>query len=137
MNVLQLRPHHINCIFFYEGKGYSQEFVAQMNEMVAHLQMHPEQKIVLQKANDSLCLACPNLKEEVCLSDERIKQLDDSTLEAYGLQEGNVYTFKLIKENIYKNYEPEVFEKICQQCEWYKQGVCSKEKIAGQKQRWK
>ncbi|MEF9959269.1 MAG: DUF1284 domain-containing protein [Niameybacter sp.] len=137
MEILKLRPHHINCIFFYEGRGYSQKFVENMDQVVAYLLEHFEQNIILEKSIDHLCKDCPNLVEAVCKNDSKIELLDKETLKQYNLQEQQVYTFKEIVENIYSHYNEHTFSKICSSCEWYKQGVCSKEKIAKQKHRWK
>lgn len=137
MDVLKLRPHHINCLFFYEGKGYSKQFVENMNCIVEHLRNNSGQMIVLEKQNDRLCGACPNLKENICISSDKIGSLDQATLENYGLKEDEIYSFQEIKEKIYKNYSSETFHLICNRCEWYKSGVCTEEKIKGQQQIWK
>ena len=34
---IKLRPHHLLCTQGYSGKGYSEEFVEHMNEVVAML----------------------------------------------------------------------------------------------------
>lgn len=137
MDVLKLRPHHINCLFFYEGKGYSKQFVENMDDIVGHLKKYPEQIISLEKQNDRLCGACPNLKENVCISSDKIANLDQATLENYGLKEHELYSFQEIKEKIYKNYSYEAFHLICSHCEWYKSGVCTEEKIIAQQEKWK
>ena len=136
MDVLKLRPHHINCLFFYEGKGYSEGFVENMNALVEHLRNYPEQKIYFEKQNDKLCEQCPNLKENICISSSKIVGLDQATLENYGLKEHEIYSFQEIKEKIYKNFSYETFRTICSQCEWYKREICTKEKIIGQQQIW-
>ena len=137
MDVFKLRPHHINCLFFYEGKGYSKQFVENMNCIVEHLRNNPEQMIVLEKQNDSLCGVCPNLKENLCISSDKIGSLDQATLENYGLKEDEIYSFQEIKEKIYKNFSSTTFHLICSRCEWYKSRVCTEEKIRGQKEIWK
>lgn len=136
MEVLELRAHHINCIFFYEGKGYSDGFVKEMDKVVEQLKRSDSQLISLKKDNDRFCNACPHLREGKCISYRKIHKLDQDTLKTYGLEEGKIYPFNMIKEQIYKNYDESLFEKICSGCEWYKQGVCSKEKIKNQQMIW-
>ena len=136
MDVLKLRPHHINCIFFYEGKGYSVRFIENMDRLVEYLRMHPEQRILLKGENDKLCKACPNLKEGKCISNDKVKILDKNTLEHYQLKENEIYSFQSIKD-IYMNYSHKTFQAICRECEWYKKKVCSKEKITVQQKAWK
>lgn len=137
MDVLKLRPHHINCLFFYEGKGYSPRFIENMDRLVEHLRMHPEQKILLKEENDKVCEACPNLKKGKCISYNKVKTLDKYTLEHYKLEENEIYSFQIIKDKIYMNYSHKTFQTICKGCEWYKKRVCSEEKIIAQQKVWK
>ena len=136
MEVLKLRPHHINCIFFYEGKGYSEDFVSNMNQVVEQLRMNKEQLVVLEKGSDSLCKACPHLHNSVCRSSQKVELLDQGVLDKYGLEEHKVYPFKQIVDEIYNNYSYEIFSSICSSCEWHKKGVCSKDKIEKQQRSW-
>ena len=136
MDVLKLRPHHINCLFFYRGKGYSESFVEAMTGLVTHLKATPDQQVAFVKQPDQLCHACPHLRDEGCKSGERIIKLDDNTLSVFGIKEGKVYPFKEIIEVIYRSYHKEDLEKICQACEWYKQGVCTEAIIPNQQKQW-
>ena len=106
-NVLYLRPHHINCIFFYRGLGYDEKFTKNMNTITGLLKIKGDTEIKLINNCDDLCMACPNNKKCICESEEHVRSFDKK---------------KLIS--------------ICGDCEWFKQGVCSKEIIQQQEEKW-
>ncbi|MGL4736010.1 MAG: DUF1284 domain-containing protein [Cellulosilyticaceae bacterium] len=136
MKRLTLRAHHINCLFFYQGKGYSESFTQQMDCVMQSLLEDGDQIITLVLGPDLLCHQCPHLREGVCISGDKIAQLDTRTLKIYGLQTGRDYSFNQIKEGIYRCYDEQAFTYICQDCEWFRQGVCAKEKIQEQQKKW-
>jgi len=44
--MLLLRPHHINCIFFYKGIGYSKDFIEGMDNILNLVKKEPNTKIL-------------------------------------------------------------------------------------------
>ena len=59
MSVFEIRPHHGLCIHFFEGKGYSENFVRHMAELIEKLNaFRPEIRLVLHV--DYFCYACPH-----------------------------------------------------------------------------
>ena len=56
--VIDLRAHHGMCLAFFQGKGYSGEFVTNMAEMKAVLEENP--CVRLGAETDEICAACPN-----------------------------------------------------------------------------
>lgn len=135
--MLLLRPHHINCIFFYKGLGYSDTFVKGMNSILSLIKNNPDTKIKLIVNCDRLCDNCPNMKEDkVCISKENVAILDYNTLKTYNLKENQEYTFNEIINNIYKNFDSNKFHKICSSCNWYKEGICCDNIIAEQLKTW-
>lgn len=136
--MLKLRPHHINCLFFYRGMGYSEAFVERMSQIEKELFLRPYTEIEFVVGCDVVCECCPNKQmDHTCKSEKRIVKLDENTLAYYELEIGKRYDFQFIKEQIYKNFDPHKFEAICKGCEWYRQGVCSVEHIESQKVRFK
>lgn len=135
--MLRLRPHHINCLFFYRGMGYSEAFVEKMNAVEKALLRDHNTQIELISGCDVLCESCPHQEDHHrCKSDDKVLKLDANILGAYKLEVHTPYTFEFIKENIYKHFNSQKFESICSACEWYKQGVCSTEHIEKQKQKF-
>lgn len=134
--MLKLRPHHINCLFFYRGMGYSKDFVERINQISIKLKDKPNTRVILVDACDNICEKCPNRDEENCVTEDKVSMLDNETLLEYGLQINKEYNFNKVVKKIYKNFSGEKLEKICKTCEWYKKGICSKEAIEEQKNLW-
>lgn len=135
--MLLLRPHHINCVFFYRGLGYSKEFVKGMNDIIYILNNNPHTKIKLITKCDDLCVNCPNKKDNnTCLTDEKVKELDFKTLKTYNLEENEEYIFYEIINTIYKNFDKDKFHKICRGCNWYKSDTCCDSIILEQSKIW-
>lgn len=135
--MLLLRPHHINCIFFYKGLGYSEDFIEGMNKVLNLFKENSNTKIKLIVNCDNLCVNCPNRQlDNVCITKEKVASLDYNTLQIYNLKENQEYTFNQIIDTIYKNFNPSKFHKICNTCNWYKEGVCSDNIIKDQLKKW-
>lgn len=56
--VFPLRPHHGLCLRFFQGKGYSDGFVANMGAIQSMLKSNP--LIRLAPEMDEICRCCPN-----------------------------------------------------------------------------
>lgn len=133
---LKIRPHHINCIFFYQGLGYDEKFTKHMNNIIFTLRTNPNTKIMLVANCDYICSNCPNKMDDICKSEYHINILDKNTIDIYALKINSFYSFNEIIEKIYKVYNEDKFNMICSTCEWYKQGTCSKDIIESQKNIW-
>lgn len=83
-----LRPHHLLCTQGYSGKGYDNDFVAHMTDVVHQLRDVPGTTIRLTFSTDTLCSCCPNkLGEDLCDTQEKVKRYDAKTVEYFGLEE--------------------------------------------------
>ncbi len=114
--MIKLRPHHILCIAHYEGKGYSEEFNLKMKEIIKSLETGEEFELVF--GADDLCSACPNLKNGICETEEKVNRYDRMTADLLVIGEGQISTktiFDAAKEKIYKANK---FNHICSDCEW-------------------
>lgn len=135
--MLLLRPHHINCMFFYKGLGYSEDFNKGMNRIIDLLKDNPDTKIKLIVKCDNLCDNCPNKQSNhMCITKEKIEKLDFNTLEIYSLMENEEYKFKQIIDTIYKDFDKRKFHTICNSCNWYKEGICNENIIEHQLKKW-
>ena len=82
-----LRPHHLLCTQGYSGKGYDNDFVAHMTDVVHQLRDVPGTTIRLTFSTDTLCSCCPNkLGEDLCDTQEKVKRYDAKTVEYFGLE---------------------------------------------------
>ena len=55
---IQLRGHHLICLQFYRGQGYSDDFVANLDRVLATVVESPA---LVVSAPDDVCFACPGL----------------------------------------------------------------------------
>ena len=66
-----IRPHHMLCLQFFEGKGYSDEFITNMADIKNILDReNPYVEIV--SGVDDLCVKCPNCIGENCKNEKNI-----------------------------------------------------------------
>ena len=74
MNLI-LRPHHLLCTQSYEGRGYSPQFVENMDKITDVLRKPTPTRICLKRDTDSLCEKCPNkLGENQCRGQDHVKK---------------------------------------------------------------
>lgn len=125
--MLCLRPHHLLCLFFYEGKGYSEAFVKNMNEITQTLEHDQGIQILLEEGCDDLCSACPhNIVNEGCRSDQKVRDLDQKVLTIFHLKTNKQYLYQDLTGQIHRELNQTKFETICSECEWYKLGICGR-----------
>ncbi len=73
---LILRPHHILCLGFFQGKGYNEAFTQNMDKVLASLT--PGTPLRLTMGHDVLCAACPRRREgcpNAAVYDQRVLAL--------------------------------------------------------------
>ena len=73
--MIHLRPHHGLCIQQFVGRGYSEDFVKNMTELIGRLQSSPQQMIELCCRADDLCGSCPHRVENGCTSGQKVQQI--------------------------------------------------------------
>ena len=72
---MDLRPHHLLCTQGYSGKGYSDEFVKNMNQVTEKLRGSEPVTVHLTCSTDVLCADCPNmLGTDLCSTNEKVKR---------------------------------------------------------------
>lgn len=121
--MLTLRPHHLLCTEFFEGKGYSNNFVKNMYAVISEFEKNPE--IFLSVKSDAICSECP----KNCLSGKAFKY-DRKVLEYCNLKENSVFRYNELKQKIKSEIlEKNILGNICSDCQWY--SICSKFKKDG------
>lgn len=142
---LILRAHHIFCIQGFRGKGYSEEFVSNMTNIVNQLNKDYNNMIKVVNSPDHICLSCPNnigqekmRKFEIdkvyenkgfCENERYIKNLDNQVLEILNIDEGTIYSYRELLLRIKQYLTEEKFENICGNCKWYGLGYCKESLI--------
>ena len=113
--MLRLRAHHLLCTRLYEGRGYSEDFVLNMNRVVRELD-DPGQEVQLLASPDDVCIACPNLGSagsRCTLDNDNASGMDMKVCDALECRKNKM--------------TPELFETVCGECSWHKKGVCTYE----------
>lgn len=117
-DIISLRPHHALCIQFFEGKGYSPEFVKNMATVIEHLKQ--DTKIMLTVGTDRICDSCPNRKEEQCNQDAKVIRYDKAVLSVCQLNEEQEYHWQEIDSKVNTLIiQPDMLHNICGDCSWF------------------
>ena len=121
MEKIKLRYHHLLCINFFIGKGYSNEFVENFKYWKNKLEKeNPLIEIVGFK--DVICDKCPNWEDDKCATQDKVSRYDQN-IENY-LPKSGIYRYqeliKIIEENII-NKVP--VKDLCKDCEYL--SICS------------
>ncbi len=117
--MINLRPHHGMCIGQFMGKGYSEEFVANMYKVIEELDSKPDEGIRLVCSVDVICSSCPHNEEGNCRSGQKVAEYDSMALKLCGLSDNDIVTWrefkKLVKVHI---LEQEKLNQVCHNCSW-------------------
>ncbi len=116
---IKLRGHHLICLHFFNGGGYSAEFIENLKEALKKAEAG--EKIEVQPGPDVICEKCPYLKEESCVykedSETKIRAMDKKALELLRVKAGTEINWQDMKDRI-----PWVFaewkETYCKECTW-------------------
>jgi hypothetical protein len=69
----RLRGHHLICLHFFDGEGYSEGFVDNLRTIIA---MADRNGVVLVEGADAVCGPCAHLMDGVCEDEPEIDRLD-------------------------------------------------------------
>ena len=118
-------------MLLFSGKGYDDEFAANMSFIIGELRNNPNELLILVKGFDDICLHCPNLSEDKqCqLGNEDVLKKDDFVLSKLRLETHRKYTYKEILTNIAVQMTDDCFSSCCNNCRWFKMNYCSYEEL--------
>ncbi len=115
----KLRGHHLICLNFFKGQGYSEDFIKNIYLVVR------KEKLEIVEGPDEVCLRCPYLKETKCSSneytEEMIRHQDKVALDLLGFKPGMIVDWGMISGKLPEILE-EWKEKFCWDCGYRK--VC-------------
>ncbi len=118
----RLRGHHLICLQFYRGEGYSEEFVENLERVLEKAKKHG---VLVVEGADDVCKACPYLVDGRCEykegAEEEIRYLDCLALTLLELSAERVVSWEEISGKVMDVLE-EWKEKACKDCEW--RNVC-------------
>jgi len=118
----KLRGHHLICLNFFRGEGYSEEFIKNIYATIE------KDEIAVVEGPDDVCLKCPHLKDGRCANneytDEMIHVQDHKALRLLGFRPGMVVDWKIIASRL-PGILGEWKTRFCAGCGYYK--VCFNE----------
>ncbi|SMX27986.1 hypothetical protein TRP8649_02098 [Pelagimonas phthalicica] len=124
---LRFRPHHFLCALGFQGKGYSDDFTANMRAIVMGRLRTPEgreTRIKLTGYADDICAPCPKRQGRLCTNQQSISQLDRSHAAALKLQPHEELTWGEALQRIKQNVPPGALSTVCSGCQWLEYGLC-------------
>lgn len=75
MSKFLIRPHHLLCMRYFQGCGYSDEFTENMRYVISNLKNGSE--VLLTRGCDDICRKCPN-NRKICVA--TVKRLKATTV---------------------------------------------------------
>ncbi len=113
---VKMRPHHILCAINFQGKGYTELFVRNMNSIIARLDAGEELEIV--DGPDEIC-ACLKGSAFWHCENASVAQRDLDALEALALSKGERILFtKARRLSLQSRFQSGEFKRVCDRCEW-------------------
>ncbi|MDQ0285835.1 hypothetical protein J2Z49_000940 [Desulfofundulus luciae] len=124
-----MRGHHLICLHFYRGEGYSREFVENLEDVVRRATEGEE--IAVVEGADDICRTCPALQGEKCAAkpgaDAEIREMDAEAATHLGIEVGSKVLWQEIKAKLLATPK-EWVTAFCEGCDWGE--VCAGKKKA-------
>lgn len=121
MVMVKLRGHHLICLHFFKGEGYSEGFVKNLCEVVERAE---NGKVEIVTGGDDVCAACPSFKNNRCMhngdNEEEMRQLDALALLLFDPKQRHLEWAGIRK--LLPSIIGEWQDNACNQCEWLR--VC-------------
>lgn len=125
---IRLRPHHLLCILTYVGKGYSESFIHNMDQIVKTLSTG-QASINIDYGPDDICAprVCDDTDASCHCYESQITDRDNNVLDdlkkhpefsIIKLREDLILTEDLISK-LRTAYKKEEIRTACRGCEWY------------------
>lgn len=116
---MNIRAHHLLCMRYFKGEGYSKEFVSNFFKVIDMLNNNAVLEII--NYPDIICSPCPHNKDNRCIkkgpeSEKKVRQKDDKVIKHLGLKLGQRINSRdaiSLVNNRLKN-----LKQICKDCEW-------------------
>src|SRR3989338_344647 len=98
--ILHIRAHHLLCMKYFKGKGYSKEFVSNFYKIIKKFDDNPSIKVV--NYSDIICSPCPYNVNNKCVKkgpnyESEVKEKDNIIMRCLGLKLNQVLKSKEIR----------------------------------------
>ena len=115
---MSVRAHHLMCLNYFEGKGYSEDFVSHLVELKDRLETD-DPMIELISELDEICTACPNQNGSLCISESKVHRYDQAVLKHLNLSERETGHYReLIRMVRIQILSRGLRTQICGDCQW-------------------
>jgi uncharacterized protein len=112
------RGHHLVCLHFYDGTGYSSHFMERLAQILIKAE---EGNITICSGADCVCAECPHMISGKCSYNENadadIRLMDDMALKLLGLSAGESIEWKELRSRVERIF-PVWYEMSCLECDW-------------------
>lgn len=116
---MKLRGHHLICLHFYRGEGYSEEYVKHLQRVVN--KAIKGELIEVAAGADDVCRACPYLQDNLCAhkedADNEIRELDQKALEFLSVHPGSRVLWSDLQKKVMAANKSWV-DSFCSGCDW-------------------
>lgn len=140
--IIKLRGHHLVCLCYFIGRGYSSDFIENMSKIWKFLKSCPNLKnINIVCGFDDLCSCCPNkfknsedvlqtsyFNFEGCSSKNSLNR-DKAYLNLFRFKIGSFVSFAEVSKKESSLVSDYVFSKFCGSCRWFKLCVSIRSKV--------
>ncbi len=117
---MKLMGHHLICLHYYRGEGYSNAYVEHLWKMVKKAEGGEIIEVIA--GADDICKACPYLKGDICAhkegSDQEIRELDRKAFDFLSVHPGSRVLWSDLQKKVMaapKNW----FDSFCSGCDWF------------------
>ena len=122
--MMTLRGHHLVCLFFFNGEGYTQEYTDNLRAAVKRAEGGGVEVV---SGADIICIKCPHLRENRCCyesnAEEAIEGMDRKALDLLEVASGQSISWSELKAKLTAIF-PEWYKSFCSDCDWLR--VCRK-----------
>lgn len=126
--MIELRGHHLFCTFLFSGSGYDESFTENMQKIIDRLRQGETFKIC--NNHDAVCACCPNRLPEGCaLGTEDVARRDAAALRELGISPGEELTWEQLVTH-QAAIDEAAFQRVCGNCRWQREGLCSFELLS-------
>ncbi|MEW6446477.1 MAG: DUF1284 domain-containing protein [Bacillota bacterium] len=118
--MIKLRGHHLICLQFFRGEGYSREFVENLENVIGRAERGEE--IELVEGPDDVCRTCASLHDGRCTSEPaggeaKIRPLDSKAADRLGVGIGERVFWREITARV--SATPKGWlAAFCEGCRW-------------------
>lgn len=122
MRIFKFRPHHLICNICFRGKGYNENFVQNFQAIHNELkESFAKENIFIQIINhcDDICAFCPENNNGICISDEKVRTIDNLYLKILHLKINQIVIYNNLQDSIKKLLTLKNFQHACNNCSWY------------------